>query len=178
MKSILKFIGLLLLIAVIMVLIGGLFVSKDFKYEKSITINTQKEIVWLNLSTFRAMDKWSPWMQRDPQMTTALTGIDGMVGAKQSWEGNKDVGSGSQEITRVNPPNRLETRLIFHEPYESEATSYIQLLPVSNATQVTWGFEAKIPYPFNFIMLFMNNEKAMDKDFGQGLTSLKAICES
>ncbi|MFQ6610607.1 MAG: polyketide cyclase, partial [Fidelibacterota bacterium] len=94
------------------------------------------------------------------------------------WAGNDQVGSGSQEITGIDAPNRLETKLVFNEPYESEATSYINLKSVGQTTRVTWGFEADIPYPFNFIMIFMNNEKAMDKEFGKGLTSLKAICES
>lgn len=117
-------------------------------------------------------------MQMDSQMISTLTGIDGTVGAKQSWEGNKDMGSGSQEITNIDPPNRLDTKLMFHEPFERETNTYIKLLPIGTTTMVTWGFEAEIPYPFNFIMLFMNNEDAMGKAFGEGLASLKAICES
>ena len=177
MKTILKFIGLILIIAVIVVLLGGLIVSKHFQYEKSITIDESQEVVWMHVSTFNEMDRWSPWMQLDQNMISTLTGIDGTVGAKQSWKGNDQVGSGSQEITGIDAPNRLETKLIFLEPYESEATAYISLKPIDQATMVTWGFEADIPYPFNFIMIFMNNEKAMDKEFGEGLTSLKAICE-
>ncbi len=178
MKSLFKFIGLALFLAVIVLLVGGLLVSNDYQYEQSITINQPKEIVWLNVSTFKAMDRWSPWMQMDSQMISTLTGIDGTVGAKQSWEGNKDMGSGSQEITNIDPPNRLDTKLMFHEPFERETNTYIKLLPIGTTTMVTWGFEAEIPYPFNFIMLFMNNEDAMGKAFGEGLASLKAICES
>lgn len=32
-------------------------------------------------------------------------------------------------------------------------------------------------YPINLMKLFMNYEKSMDKEFGEGLGKLKQICE-
>lgn len=35
-----------------------------------------------------------------------------------------------------------------------------------------------MPYPFNALMLVMNFEKVMDKDFTEGLARLKALYEA
>jgi hypothetical protein len=163
---------------VLLVLLAGLLVSKDANYEKSIEINADINTVWGHVSTLSAMDKWSPWSSKDPNMKRSLTGTDGTVGAKQSWESKmKNVGEGSQTITRVEAPSLLETRLEFIKPFKSIATAYVKLSEKGNQTWVTWGFKSKMPYPMNLMKLFMNFEKAMDKDFGEGLAKLKALCE-
>jgi hypothetical protein len=35
-----------------------------------------------------------------------------------------------------------------------------------------------MPYPFNLMKLFMNMEEMMDKDWNNGLTKLKTLCEN
>ncbi len=63
---ILAFIALLLIIA--------LFVSKNIDYEKSIKIDSNIDKVWENVSSLSAMDKWSPWKDKDPEMIQTITG--------------------------------------------------------------------------------------------------------
>lgn len=161
-----------------LVLIVALFVPKDMSYEKSVLINADIKAVWKNVSSHAAMDKWSPWNSKDPDMKKTLTGTDGTVGAKQAWVSKvKGVGEGSQTITKMEEPTLMETRLDFLKPFKSTALAYIKLADESTKTRVAWGFKSKMPYPMNLMMLFMNFEKAMDKEFGEGLSKLKAICE-
>lgn len=168
----------IILIVVLLLLIIPLFISKDMNYEKSIKIHAPRENVWPHVNSLSAMDKWSPWNDRDPNMERALTGTDGTVGARQSWKSNvKNVGEGSQTITAVHPPERLETKLEFLKPFKSVADAYVTLSAAGEETQVTWGFKSKMPYPMNIMKLFMNFEKSMDGDFGAGLDKLKNICE-
>jgi hypothetical protein len=42
---------------------------------------------------------------------------------------------------------------------------------------VTWGFSGKNKFPFSIMMLFMNMDKAVGKDFEEGLDNLKSILE-
>jgi hypothetical protein len=163
---------------ILLVLLAGLLVSRDANYEKSVEINANIKTVWEHVSTLSAMEKWSPWSSKDPDMKRSLTVTDGTPGAKQSWESKmKNVGEGSQTITRVAEPTLLETRLEFIKPFKSIATAYVRLSQQGSKTGVTWGFKSKMPYPMNLMKLFMNFEKAMDKDFGEGLGKLKALCE-
>ena len=133
---------LYIVIAIIAIaLITALFVSKDMSYEKSIVIKSPIEKTWENVSSLGAMDKWSPWKDRDPNMKQTLTGNDGEIGAIQAWESNvKNVGAGSQTITNVVKPTLLETKLIFLKPFKSTASGYVILNEQEGSTKATWGF--------------------------------------
>jgi len=48
----------------------------------------------------------------------------------------------------------------------------------SDVCKVTWGFSGKNKFPTSIIMLFMNMDKAVGKDFEEGLQDLKEIIES
>ena len=47
-----------------------------------------------------------------------------------------------------------------------------------NQTMVTWGFAGRNPFPMNILILFVNFEKAVGKDFEEGLESLKKTLEN
>ena len=169
----------IILAIIALVLIAALFISKDMNYEKSIVIKAPVERTWDNVSSLAAMDKWSPWKERDPNMKQTITGTDGEVGATQAWESNvKNVGTGRQTIIKVEKPTLLETKLIFLKPFKSTASAYVKLDDHEGNTKATWGFRSKMPYPMNLMKLFMNFEKEMDKEFGIGLNKLKDLSEN
>ncbi|MEI8272237.1 MAG: SRPBCC family protein [Paludibacter sp.] len=172
----LKIIGIGFAILIALVLIVALFVPKEFTYEKTIAINAPIDSVWPNTGSLTAMDKWSPWNDHDPNMKKKFTGVDGTVGAKQSWDG-KVVGVGSQTITNVQKPTLFETSLDFKTPRESHGKGYVKLLADGNTTKATWGMSGGMPYPFNIMILFMNMEKSMGKDWDLGLSRLKKLSE-
>ncbi len=177
MKKVLKFIGILILLVVGFFLIAGLFMSKDYHFERSIVINAPKAVVWEQISTLGNQQQWSPWLEHDPNMQQKIEGVDGTVGAVHSWKGNKEVGSGSQTIKAIQPMDRIETILNFKEPYESQAEAFVTLNDDAGAVKATWGFDSKFPYPMNAMKLFMNMDKMMDSEFTKGLTKLKNISE-
>ena len=124
------------------------------------------------------MDQWSPWMEYDPNMKNEFSGTDGQVGAKNTWDSEvENVGAGSQEIVEIIAPTLFKTKLVFIRPFESEADGFVKLKPDGDKTNVSWGFESTMSYPFNIMKLFMNMEESIDKDFTLGLSKLKAICE-
>jgi hypothetical protein len=177
--KILKKIGIILITLTTIILIVAIFVSKEVIYEKSVSIDAPIEIVWENVNSLADLDKWSPWNDYDPNMIKEFTGTDGEIGATASWDSDvKEVGKGSQTITKIEEPNLFETDLKFYEPYESQAKGYIKVHKEDNTTKVTWGFQSKIPYPFNLMNLFTNMEEMMGKDWDKGLLTLKNICEN
>ncbi len=177
--KILKYLGIGLLVIVALVLIIALFVPKDVVYEKSILINAPIETVWENTNSLADMDKWNPWDEKDPMMVKDFSGIDGTIGAMQSWDSDvKEVGKGSQTITNIEAPTLFETDLLFLTPYESEAKAYVKLAQEGDQTNVTWGFKSVMPYPLNITSLFINMESMMGEDWNKGLTKLKTISET
>lgn len=178
MKKVLKIIGILLLLIIILVLVAGLFLPNKYHLEREITINAPREKVWSNVSTLQALHKWSPWIEADPNIKVTYEGQDGTVGAVYKWEGNSDVGQGSQTITKTQQPNTLNTHLHFIKPFEGEADAFINLSDAGTATKVSWGFDTEYGYPMNVMPVVMNMDKMMGDTYSKGLAKLKVLCES
>ena len=112
-------------------------------------------------------------------MTQEFIGVDGQVGFVSKWEGNKDVGSGEQEIMGIVDNKVIETELRFFKPWKSQSDAYLKVEEIStNKTKVVWGFSGKNKFPMSIFMLFMNMDKTVGKDFEEGLDSLKQILET
>lgn len=173
--------GVLLFLAAILIvwLIIAAFISGDFKYEKSISINAPVEKVWQNTNTLKVMDQWSPWNDLDPKMKKDWSGTTGTPGEKVCWESkNKEAGKGCQEVVKVDDSSkRIDTAIKFLTPYESEANAFVTVVPEGNRSKATWGFTSQIPYPFTIMKLFMNMESAIGKDYQKGLSRLKEMSE-
>ncbi len=174
--KILKIIGIVLGTIVALILIVALFVPKSFTYEKTITINAPIDSVWKNVNSLSALDKWSPWNDHDPNMKKEISGVDGTIGAIQSWESDI-VGWGSQTIENIQAPTLFETKLDFIKPHESHGNAYVKLVSEGSSTKATWGMTGKMPYPLNIMNLIMNMEKQMGADWDNGLSKLKMLCE-
>ena len=111
-------------------------------------------------------------------MEQKFTGTDGEVGAISYWNGNKEVGEGEQELTKIIEGERIDSELRFLKPWKSTSDAYLITESVdAQKTKVTWGFSGKNKFPFSIMMLFMNMDKMIGKDFEEGLASLKKIME-
>lgn len=171
MKKLLK---ILLAIAAVLI-ITMLVMGKAYHFEKSIVINAPAEKVYSHINSTKSFNEWNPWMKLDPNLKLTYSGNPGEIGDKYCWDGNKDVGSGCQEITALVPNQKQTTKMIFYKPFESDATSNIILTAEGNATKVTWDMDCELDYPMNLMKLFMDSQ--MDKSYGEGLKALKVIAE-
>ena len=170
------------IIAAIVLLIVLLMIIAPKKYEvnRSITINKAVGDVFQYLKHVKNQDYWSPWKERDPDMKQTFSGTDGTVGFVSAWESDhKQVGSGEQEIKNIVENVKIETELRFLKPWKSVSQAYIKVADEgNNNTKVTWGFYGDSKPPMNIMMLFMNMDKAVGKDFEEGLAKLKTILEN
>jgi hypothetical protein len=157
----------------------GLLAPKRFEVNRSIIVNKPLAEVFNYLKYVKNQDDWSPWKKKDPNMKQTSEGTDGEVGFISKWEGNKVVGSGEQEIKRIVENESVETELRFFKPWKSHSDAYLRVVGLeSQQTNVTWGFSGKNKFPFSIFMLFMNMDKAVGKDFEEGLNSLKQQLEN
>ncbi len=112
-------------------------------------------------------------------MHKEFKGTDGEVGAVSYWKGNKHVGEGEQEITGITEGIMMESHLRFFKPFRSESDAYIKVTEVNeNRSRVTWGFSGENKFPVRILMLFMNMDKSIGKDFEYGLQNLKNHLET
>lgn len=177
MKKFFKGIAIVFIVVVIAYLVIALIMPNEYTIKRSIKMKASEEMVFQHISSLEKMSEWSPWKDYDPNMITTIRGKDGTIGAVSSWEGNEEVGKGSQELIAIETNKRVETKLIFVEPHEQEAKGFIEMNREDDSVSVTWGFIGSSPFPFNGMMLFLNLDEMLGKDFNIGLSKLKNICE-
>ena len=166
-------VGFLVLIALL-----ALIAPKEYNVSRTIEINGTKELIFPHLQYLVKQRSWSPWMKKDKNMETKLIGIDGTVGAISHWKGNRDVGEGEQELTKIIDGERVEGKLRFLKPWKSQSDCYLTLLEDStHKCKVTWGFSGRNKFPFSIVTLFIGMDKMVGKDFEEGLQNLKTIIE-
>lgn len=161
-------------------IILALLAPKKYHMHRSIEINKPTPEVYQYLKMTKNQDDWSPWKRRDPDMKQSYTGEDGTVGFAAKWDSDhKQVGSGEQEIVGLTENKRVDSHLRFLKPWKSESDAYIETQDLNNgSTKVVWGFSGVNKVPMNIMMLFYNMDKAVGKDFEEGLSELKKILES
>jgi hypothetical protein len=175
---------LIALALIIVVLIAGIAIAAyisptDYRVERSVTINKPKAEVFNYVKFLKNQNDWGPWYKKDPGMTLSSRGTDGSVGYVATWDSKSDeVGAGEQEIKRIVDGERLDSELRFIRPFESKSDAYITTEAAGeNQTTVKWGFSGSMPRPLNLMMAMMDMDKAVGKDFEEGLNNLKTILE-
>ena len=164
---------------VVIIIILATIAPKSYDVNRKILVKKTVPEVFEYLKYLKNQDNWSPWGKRDPNMKKEFEGDDGEIGATSKWEGNKDVGSGEQEIKRIVENEVIESELRFLKPWKSQSDAYLRVKEVgAYETEITWGFSGNNKFPFSIMMLFMNMDKAVGKDFEEGLASLKDILEN
>ncbi|NAS30324.1 polyketide cyclase [Flavobacteriaceae bacterium R38] len=163
---------------VLLVVILALIAPKNYHVSRAIEIEKPLPEVFEYLKYVKNQDHWSPWKKKDPKMRQEFKGTDGKAGFISSWEGNKQVGVGEQEIRKIIKNKSIETELRFLKPFKSQSDAYLNVDKIdNNKTKVTWGFSGENKFPGSIFMIFMNMDKAVGKDFEEGLADLKSVLE-
>jgi len=164
---------------IILLLILAVFVKKEYTVVREITISKPKLIVFDYLKQLKNQDNFSKWAMMDPRMKKEFKGTDGTVGFVSAWDSNeKNVGKGEQEIKKITYGKRIDYEIRFIKPFAGLANGYLSTTKVSeDITLVEWGFDSKMNYPMNLMLLFMNMKKMIGNDLDTGLTNLKTLLE-
>ncbi len=167
----------LAIVAFLVILV--LVAPRTYNVQRSILVNRPLPEVYNYLKLIKNQDHWSPWKKKDPTMHQEFVGTDGTVGFIAKWDSNhKNVGAGEQELMGLSENKRVDTNIRFLRPFKSQSDAYLLTEKVGEGTKVTWGFTGKHKVPFNVMMLAYNMDKAVGKDFEEGLEDLKKILES
>lgn len=167
----------IVLAIIVIIIVLAIIAPKNYDVSRSISINKPLPEVFSYLKLLKNQDNWSPWAEKDPNMKKTFTGIDGEVGFISAWIGNKEVGEGEQEITGIVKNKVVNSQLRFLKPFKSTSDAYLKVEEEGVGTKVTWGFSGENKFPISIMMLFMNMDKSVGKDFEYGLNKLKKVLE-
>ncbi len=172
MKALLKTLYLLLVL-VILVLLAGIFLPKEFRIASSVNINAPDELIFNQLNDLKNQELWSPWQFADSTIKVTYGQLTSGEGAYYTTTSEN---SGSIKLTIVEsvPVNKLTMELDFGD--KGEATIYWNLEVEGRFTKLTLEFEnSRISYfERYFAIMFKNN---MVHTFNLSLNKIKAIAE-
>ena len=172
-----KIIALVVVLATASVLIFAATKPDVFRVQRAASIKAPPDKVFPFINDFKRWEAWSPWEKKDPAMKRSFGATTGGKGATYAWEGNKDVGQGSMEITQSVPSSRIALKLDFVKPFEGHNVVEFTLEPNGDVTRVTWTMAGDTPYFAKIIHVFVNMDSMVGKDFEAGLANLKSIAE-
>jgi hypothetical protein len=174
--KIVKRIGLGLAGIIVILLVAALVINKEYSVEKEVIVNKSKEEAFGFIRYAKNQDSYNKWIMADPAIKKEYRGTDGKVGFVYAWDGNKDVGKGEQQISRIEEGERVDFDLHFIKPFEGKANAWFVTEAVSpNQTKIKWGMHGRNPYPLNLMNLFIPS--VLGKDLETSLGKLKAVLE-
>jgi uncharacterized protein YndB with AHSA1/START domain len=165
-----------LIAAIALIVVGGSFLlPAQAVVTRSIEIAAPPDKVFAIVGDLRRFNEFSPWADLDPNIKYTFEGPESGVGQKMNWTSdNADVGSGSQTITKSEPPNFVESALDFGMRGKSVVTW--DLVPSTTGTKATWGFKADLDgIPAKWFGLMF--DRWIGADYEKGLAKLKAVAE-
>jgi len=166
-----------LVIAVALFFTIGLVLPDKVHVQRTEQMQAPASQIFALVNGFRQFDRWSPWSHKDPQMKVQISGAPLGVGAHYEWSGNKDVGSGSQEIIASTPYSQVKTRLNF-AGFDRPSLATFDLEPNGQVTRVTWSLDVPLgsnPIAHYFGLLM---DRQVGPDYERGLTELRGLTES
>ena len=166
-----------LFLFVVLVLAIGFVLPDKAHVERSIKIKAPASQIYALVDGFHSFAKWSPWQDKDPAMTVKTSGPAFGVGARYEWSGNKQVGSGTQEIVAETPYTQVKTRLTFGG-FDGSSLAVFNLEPMQDGVRVTWSLDVPLganPIGHLFGPLM---KKQIGPDYELGLSRLKTVAEA
>jgi uncharacterized protein YndB with AHSA1/START domain len=156
-------------------LVVGLLLPGELRIQRSIEIAAPPDKVFPLVNDLHAFNRWSPWQSSG--IAYAFSGPGSGVGARMTWAEPGEGGmTGSQEITRSEPPRQVVYDLDFGLRGGAQAT--MELEPAAGGTRATWGFVYRIGYDImGRYIAALTKGRVADK-YADGLARLRALVET
>ena len=148
-----------------------------FRVQRATSIKAPPEKIFALINDFHSWGSWSPYEKKDPAMKRTHSGASNGKGAVYEWDGNKEIGKGSMEITKSSPPSKVTIKLEFVKPFEAHNIVEFTLEPKGDSTTVTWAMHGPAPYLAKLMSIFFSMDRMVGKDFETGLANLKTVAE-
>ncbi|HLZ35666.1 MAG TPA: SRPBCC family protein [Nitrospira sp.] len=173
----LKIIALVIAVLIVGLLAYAATKPDIFRVQRSSSIKAPAEKIFALINDLRNFNSWNPYEKKDPNMKGNYGGPSSGKGAAYAFEGNKEVGKGSIEITEALPPHKVTMKLNMIHPFEARNIVEFTLQPNADGTNVTWSMYGPLPYIAKIVHLFVDMDNMVGKDFEAGLANLRQVAE-
>ncbi|MCZ6664425.1 MAG: SRPBCC family protein [Gammaproteobacteria bacterium] len=155
--------------------VAGLALPRIARVDVEARIDAHPATVFALVNDFHRVSLWSPWFDADPNARIVYSGPARGTGAAMTWDG-VIIGTGSQVIVESRRFERVATITNPDEP--GETRSSFDLSGDGAATILTWSFETDYGYNVvgRYFSLYL--AKIVERDYKNGLASLKDLAES
>ncbi|MEZ5856857.1 MAG: SRPBCC family protein [Hyphomicrobiaceae bacterium] len=167
----------LILLAALAVLV--LLASRQpdaFEISRAIEIAAPPEHIFPAISNLATLNTWNPF-NADPSIVGTYSGPADGKGAAYAFASPK-AGTGSIEITEVEPPHAVTMRLVMTKPFACDNTVVYTLAPVPKGTHVTWSMSGKNSPLARLMCILMSPDRMVGGMFDKGLSDLKKLTEA
>lgn len=151
--------------------------SPDYVISRDISINAPAEKIFPYLNSAKLGELWGPWLEVDPAVKMTYSGPESGVGSRASWEGGKQLGTGSATIVESVPGQRVGIKLEYVAPMSMTQDSLYLVAPAGAQTQVTWRVTGRNGFMGRLMCMFMDMDKTVGGMFEKGLSNLKTLVE-
>ncbi len=175
MSTIKKLMFGLLAVLIVLILVGFVL-PRQFKVERTVAINATALTIYPLIAAPANWQQWSVWARRDQSMLMTYSGVGLGKGAKWAWI-SKQEGNGEMEIIDDVPMRKVVYRLkLADSPMVSNGA--LTLTDAGDATtKVVWSTDGELGWnPIHrYVGLLMDDR--VGKDFDVSLSQLKALAE-
>ncbi len=148
-----------------------------FRIERSLLIHAGPEKLFPLINDFHRWESWSPAEKSDPEIKRSFSGASHGKRAVYAWESSGRIGTGRMEILASLPYRKIIIQIDFSKPREALNYAEFTFDLMGNDTLLTWAMFGPCHYPHKLICMFINKERAMGREFEQGLHNLKQLAE-
>jgi hypothetical protein len=175
MKLLLKILGGLAA-AIVALLLAAFFFPREYRIERTITINAKPETVFALCGDLGRWKDWGAWQERDPGMKITQSEKTTGVGAWNAWI-SKSEGNGKMTITAYEPLKRVVYNLEFPDMGMGSIGS-VTLESAGAGVKVIWVDAGDLGMnPMSrWFGLFL--DRIIGPDFERGLVNLKRLAET
>ena len=174
MKKNLKILGVVIGGVILLFVVVGLVLPKEYDVSRTQVIDAPAAVVFAQVNDLQKNEGWNPWKAKDQTMKVSYGAQTVGTGASYSWKGEKS-GTGTLTIAKSDAPRHIENTVEFDGM--STATGYWDFVEKDGKTNVTWGFRGSNPGVMGgYFTLAM--DKMVGADFESGLEKLKEVAEA
>ncbi|MFZ1609716.1 MAG: SRPBCC family protein [Chitinophagales bacterium] len=159
-----------------LLIIVGIFLPSKISFERNLSINADKKIIFSYLENLKQWETWSAWStQNDASIIFTFPKKYSGTGAIMQWKGKK-LGAGRMEILKSNPNQQLEMQLMFNNS-GFRIYYFFTLKDIGGSTHVQWEAIGKMRRIGIAKIIALMLPKWMGRDMEIGLKILKQTAE-
>ncbi len=174
MKRVLKWLVGALVVAALVVFGGGMLMPSTVEVSRDTVINATPEKIFPHVANLKASNKWSPWVEMDPNIKIEYSGPEQGVGQVSAWK-SEEMGDGSQTVTELIDNQKVVTALDFGQM--GTASAQFDLVPDAGGTKVIWTMKSELgnnPIARWFGPMIKSE---VGEEYEKGLAKLRVVTE-